>query len=68
MATANANALALYTSPNYNNFEDDNIDFLSFDADQDGKLDVGDRLTALVDYNKLIELSALFSRPAIPPT
>lgn len=56
-AAANASAFSLYPDPNYNNFEDDNIDYLSFDADGDGQLDVGDRLTALLDFNKLIELN-----------
>lgn len=61
MAATNASALSLYTSPSYSNFEDDNIDYLSYDANGNGLLDIGDRLTALVDYNSLIELSSTFS-------
>lgn len=57
LATASAQALVLYSAPNINFFEDDNIDFLSFDANSNGILDVGDRLTALLDYNRLIELT-----------
>lgn len=57
LATASAQALVLYSAPNINNFEDDNIDYLSFDANANGLLDVGDRLTALLDYNTLIELT-----------
>lgn len=60
-ASTVASGFTLYSAPSYNNFEDDNIDTLTFDANGDGKLDIGDRLTALVDFNKLIELNALFS-------
>lgn len=58
MAATSASALSLYASPSLNYFEDDNIDYLSFDADGDGSLDVGDRLTALVDFNKLAEFTS----------
>ena len=61
VASTAASAFTLYDRPSYNSFEDDNIDTLTLDANANGRLDIGDRLTALVDFNKLIELSALFS-------
>jgi hypothetical protein len=50
-----ANAFTLYGSQSFTVFEDDNIDFLSLDANQNGKLDIGDQLTALLDYTKILE-------------
>lgn len=34
-------------------FEDDNLEYLSFDANSDGKLDVGDRVRGVVDFTKI---------------
>jgi len=36
--------------------EDDNIDTMSFDANANGKLDVGDRLRALIDFTQIISV------------
>lgn len=53
-------------------FEDDNLEYLSFDADADGNLDLGDQLRGVVEFTKIFgvmgggsnvpapELTALF--------
>lgn len=56
MSGGTASAMSTYA---YNLFEDDNIDHMSFDANGNGRLDVGDRLEALLDFTKLIELNSL---------
>lgn len=52
LMSGSASALSLYE---YSYMEDDNIDTMSFDANGNGKLDAGDRLTALLDFGKIIE-------------
>lgn len=56
-SVGSASAIELYDSPSYTVFEDDNIDYLSLDLNQNGMLDVGDQLTALIDYTKVLELN-----------
>lgn len=56
--SGSASALSLYE---YSFFEDDNIDTMSFDANGDGQLDVGDRLTALLDFGRLTENTSSWS-------
>lgn len=54
--TALALASAAHAFPIYGPitaFEDDNLEYQSFDANADGKLDVGDRVRGVVDFTKI---------------
>jgi hypothetical protein len=53
-----ASALTLYGDPSFTGFEDDNIDYFSLDNNQNGILDVGDQLTAVLDFGRIYELDS----------
>jgi hypothetical protein len=53
LACSNAAALTLFPKTL---LEDDNIDSLTLDANGNGLLDVGDQLTALLDFGKIIPI------------
>ena len=56
LVSASANAFFLYSGPGeFTILEDDNIEYMSYDANQDGILDVGDRLRGVVKFTRIYE-------------
>lgn len=53
MGSGAASAISLFSNTL---IEDDNIDYMSFDANNDGKLDVGDQLTAILDFTQIASI------------
>jgi len=64
-ASGAASAITVYTD-GITGFEDDNLEYLSFDADRDGILDQGDRLTGIIDWTKIYEIGG--SGVQFPPS
>lgn len=54
-SSASNAAISLY--PN-SLIEDDDIDFMSFDGNENGRLDVGDQLTAILDFTQIASIPA----------
>lgn len=56
LASASANAFFLYSaSGQYTILEDDNLEYMSYDANQNGILDVGDRLRGVIEFVRIYE-------------
>lgn len=54
LGSSGANALTLYAGGTL--LEDDNLDYLSYDANSNGMLDVGDQLTAILDFTRIASI------------
>lgn len=52
-SSASNAAITLYSNTL---IEDDNIDYMSLDANQNGLLDVGDQLSAILDFGKIVSI------------